>query len=108
MDGPRRRLAEVVAARNDPRWGQLLGNEQLLVTFHPTASPETVNAAQKIVEEEGGSVSYYLPDHTLLLLGNLVAAERLQQLDGVHWVVSISLQISNKNTAYVSSPLKMN
>lgn len=67
-------------------WGVMHNKEQLLVTLVPGLTSEQERAARGVLEAAGGYVAGYLPQHTLLVMGDDAVAAAAERLEHVHWV----------------------
>ena len=82
----RRALLQTPA--KDARWGPLANAEQLLIAYNKSRQHDTLQSLRSILHERGFWLGGYIPDDTVLGIGDGAAAEAVRQLDGVIWVVS--------------------
>ena len=85
----RRALLQTPA--KDARWGPLASAEQLLIAYNKSRQQETLQSVRVVLQDRGFWLGSYIPDDTVLGIGDGAAAEAVRQLDGVIWVVSFPL-----------------
>lgn len=67
-------------------WGVLHGRQQLLVALAPGLSHAERDAVQGALEAAGGYISGWIPETTLLVVGDAGVADIAEAHEHVHWV----------------------
>lgn len=70
----------------DPLWGPLRGHYQFLIAVSPPMMDDRIRGVMLGVQEHGGLVVGYLPDHMFLAVGPQSAAKSAKSISHVDWV----------------------
>jgi len=70
----------------DPLWGPLRGHYQFLIAVSPPMMDDKIRGVILAVQEQGGLVVGYLPDHMFLAVGPQSAAKSAKSNSHVDWV----------------------
>ncbi|DBB02440.1 TPA: Signal peptide peptidase-like 2A [Trebouxia sp. C0006] len=68
------------------QWGHLADGHQYLVHYNASGSTFSSEAFKTSIESVGGTVSSYIPDHTLLVVAEPKHVPALKRLEGVLWI----------------------
>lgn len=66
----------------------MAGAEQLLIAYSKAEQADVLQKLQEALQTHGGWLGSYLPDNSVLGIGNAAAAQACMQIEGVIWVVS--------------------